>query len=170
MSRDPVDEAVRRWDERWPQATRFRALTALVRTYAVVMREVEAVLQQVGLNVSRFELLLVLSFSRRDALPAARLRDALMIHGSSITYLLDRLEAAGLVERAPDPSDRRVVLVSLTDDGHVVLERACTLLCDAGFGAYASVPEERLEVLSDVLTEIRGSGIDGGVAEAGLPG
>ncbi|MEW6581873.1 MAG: MarR family transcriptional regulator [Actinomycetota bacterium] len=155
-TRDPVDEAVRHWAERRPESARFRALTSMVRAYSVVTREIEAVLQGLELNLSRFEILLVLSFSRRGSLPASRLRDALMIHGSSVTYLLDRLEAAGLVARAPDPEDRRVVRIALTDAGRDTLDRACALLVEGGFGAFASVPEERLEVLSDVLNELRG--------------
>jgi DNA-binding MarR family transcriptional regulator len=41
-----------------------------------------------------------------------------------MTKRLDRLEAAGLVRRSPDPSDRRGVLVALTDHGLEVVDRA----------------------------------------------
>jgi DNA-binding MarR family transcriptional regulator len=41
----------------------------------------------------------------------------LQLDKSSITGLIDRAERRGLVERVPSPSDRRAVLVSLTDDG-----------------------------------------------------
>ncbi len=40
----------------------------------------------------------------------------------SATSVIDELEAAGLVRRQPDPTDRRAVLVSLTDRGADVLE------------------------------------------------
>jgi DNA-binding MarR family transcriptional regulator len=40
-----------------------------------------------------------------------------------MTHLVDRLEREGLVERVPDPDDRRGVLVSLTRRGRAVVER-----------------------------------------------
>ena len=41
----------------------------------------------------------------------------------AITLLVNRLEERGWVQRVPDPSDRRAVLVSLTADGEAVFER-----------------------------------------------
>ncbi len=42
---------------------------------------------------------------------------------ASVTSLLDTLESRGLVERRPDPSDRRKVLVALTGEGRAVTDR-----------------------------------------------
>lgn len=153
---DPVEQAVRHWRERHAETERFRALTSLVRAYSVAMREVEALLRPVDLNLSRFEILLVLSFTRRGVLPISRLKEALMIHGSSVTYLVDRLEHSGLVQRQPDDDDRRVVRVRLTDLGRSTIDRACEILCESEFGAFATLSEERLEVMSDLLNELRG--------------
>ena len=36
---------------------------------------------------------------------------------SNVTGIVDRLEARGLVERRPDPGDRRVKMLALTDEG-----------------------------------------------------
>jgi DNA-binding MarR family transcriptional regulator len=155
-ARDPVEEAVRHWRAHHPETERFRALTSLVRAYGVAMRDVEALLRPLDLNLSRFEILLVLSFTRRGVLPISRLKEALMIHGSSVTYLVDRLEHSGLVERGPDADDRRVVRVSLTAHGRDTIERACELLCESEFGVFATLSEERLEVMSDLLNELRG--------------
>lgn len=155
-ARDPVEEAARHWRAQHPETERFRALTSLVRAYGVATREVEAILRPLDLNLSRFEILLVLSFTRRGVLPISRLKEALMIHGSSVTYLVDRLEHSGLVERGPDADDRRVVRVSLTELGRTTIDHACELLCEAEFGAFATLSEDRLEVMSDLLNELRG--------------
>ena len=45
-------------------------------------------------------MLLLLSFTREERLPVMRLRDLLLVHGSSATYLVDRLAEAGMVTRA----------------------------------------------------------------------
>lgn len=151
-TRDPVEEAARHWSERYPDAPRFRALTSLVRGYGVALRGAEALLRPLELNLSRFEILLVLSFSRRGELRISRLRDALMMHGSSVTYLVDRLELVGLVVRVPDARDRRVVRVRLTDRGREVTEHACRALVEGGFGPLAGIDQSDLDRLSDLVT------------------
>jgi DNA-binding MarR family transcriptional regulator len=52
-----------------------------------------------------------------EAMPMSALADAMHADNSSITGVVDRLEAAGLVERRPDERDRRVKAVILTEKG-----------------------------------------------------
>src|SRR5688500_7668370 len=111
---DPVEKARRQWATRHPDESGFTVLVSMLRTYALVLRELERALKPAGLTLSRFEVLLLLSFSRGERLPVMRLRDLLLIHGSSATYLVDRLVEAGWVAREADPSDRRVSMVRLT--------------------------------------------------------
>ena len=153
--RDPVEEAVRQWAPRYPGAEGFRALTSLVRSYAAAVREVDRTLRPLGLTLSRFEILLLLSFSRAGRLPMMRIRDLLLVHGSSVTYLVGRLEEAGWVRRDADPGDRRVTLVSLTGEGEALVERAAAHLAEAGFGVFAALDDERLALLGDLLGELR---------------
>ena len=153
--RDPVEEAVRQWAPRYPGVEGFRALTSLVRSYAAAVREVDRTLRPLGLTLSRFEILLLLSFSRAGRLPMMRIRDLLLVHGSSVTYLVGRLEEAGWVSRGPHPDDRRVSLVSLTDAGRALVERAAARLAESGVGVFAALDEERLAQLGDLLDELR---------------
>jgi DNA-binding MarR family transcriptional regulator len=155
VRRDPVEEAVRQWAPRYPGAEGFRALTSLVRSYAAAVREVDRSLRPLGLTLSRFEILLLLSFSRGGRLPMMRIRDLLLVHGSRVTYLVGRLEEAGLVRRGADPDDRRVSLVSLTEEGNALVERAAAHLAESGFGVFAALDEERLAQLGDLLGELR---------------
>ena len=46
-----------------------------------------------------------------------------MLTSSGTTKRLDRLERAGLIARAPDPDDRRGVLITLTGDGRALIDR-----------------------------------------------
>ncbi len=48
--------------------------------------------------------------------------ERLLITSGSMTSLLDTLEKAGYVKRGPHPSDRRKVLVDITDAGNVVVD------------------------------------------------
>src|SRR5262249_45904005 len=78
-----------------------------------------------GLEPGWFDLLAAL---RRAGAPyelnPTALRHATMLSSGGMTKRLDRLEAAGLVERRPDPNDRRGTLVRLTRKGRAVIDRA----------------------------------------------
>lgn len=73
-------------------------------------------LDRFGLRFIDYSVLRVLQFADRSV-SAGELSDLLFRSTGGITQILDRLERAGLVERAPDPADRRKVLVGLTDTG-----------------------------------------------------
>lgn len=74
-------------------------------------------------------------------LPVSRLAELVLRPMGSITLIVDRLEGQGLVERRPDPDDRRRVLVGLTDSG--------ASLADRGDDAYLTVRERVLARLDD---------------------
>ena len=158
--RDAVEEAAHRWNERYPGTAGFRALTALTRGYAVLVRELERILRPLGLNLSRFEVLMMLSFTRSAGLPMTRIRDLLTVHGSSVTYLVDRLAEAGWATRTSDPSDGRVSLVSITPEGREVAEAAAHALADAGFGALSVFDDDGLGALADLLAQLRSAATD----------
>ena len=80
-----------------------------------------------------------------------------MVHGSSVTYLVDKLEEARLVEREQDPDDGRVLLVCVTDAGRALVDHASLALCAAGFGAFAALTEEQGTQLIGILAQLRSS-------------
>ncbi|MBD0708024.1 MULTISPECIES: MarR family winged helix-turn-helix transcriptional regulator [unclassified Streptomyces] len=59
----------------------------------------------------------VLGLLSIDPLPMRRIAQKLKCEPSNITGIVDRLEARGLVERRPDPADRRVKLAAPTEEG-----------------------------------------------------
>lgn len=77
-----------------------------------------------GLNGGTFDVLAAL---RRSGPPyrlsPGRLLGELLLSSGAMTNRIDRLEAAGLVGRSPDPDDRRGVLVGLTDSGLETVNR-----------------------------------------------
>jgi len=153
-----VAEAAAHWRERYPDGARFAALTGLIRTYGTTIRAIDTVLRPLGQTMARFEVLLVLSFARRKALPMGRLRDALMVHGSSVTYLVDRLEELGQVAREPDPGDRRRSLVRITETGEEAVRQGCEALVAAGFGPLSELDGDELDDLGRMLGRLRATG------------
>lgn len=84
---------------------------------AVVARyheEYEEAATQHSLTGAQARLLSLLSL---EPLPMRRLARKLRCEPSNVTGIVDRLESRGLVERRPDPSDRRVKLAACTDEG-----------------------------------------------------
>jgi DNA-binding MarR family transcriptional regulator len=77
----------------------------------------------------------------RGSMPMSKLADALDVSVASLTGIIDRMEARGLVERRREPGDRRVVLVHRTQAG------------DAVFDEMAAERRKHLEVLFDRMTD-----------------
>jgi DNA-binding MarR family transcriptional regulator len=76
-----------------------------------------------GLTPAQHQLMLAVRGSPGDEPPTiGALADLLLLRHHSVVELVDRAEAAGLVQRQPDPDDHRVVRVALTRDGGARLE------------------------------------------------
>jgi DNA-binding MarR family transcriptional regulator len=76
------------------------------------------------------------------------------VHPTSVTSIVDRLEAAGHVVRRRHPEDGRTVLAEITASGRSVVEAATADLVSARF-ALADTPVEDLEALSSLLRPLR---------------
>src|SRR5580692_6392564 len=116
---DPIAEAGRQWRAHgWDDAADgMAAVTSGTRAQAIMLARAEAVLRPLGLSFARYELLGLLSFTRRGALPRARAGTLLQGHPTSITNAVSRLEKAGLVRREPHPNDGRAALIQITGTG-----------------------------------------------------
>lgn len=154
---DPVAKARRQWQARYDEGDAFTVVVSMLRTYAVMLRDLERILKPVELTLSRFEVLLLLSFTHDQRLPAMRLRDLLLIHGSSATYLIDRLVERGWVSRETDSHDRRVSYVTLTDAGRATVERGVAALTEAGWGPVADLTGDERHRLAGLLAALRGA-------------
>lgn len=84
-------------------------------------RVVERALTVCGLSMPQYRLLALLAEGTEVA---SRIADALQSSRPTVTSLVDGLVAKGYVDRTPDPTDRRKVVLTLTDDGATVLAAA----------------------------------------------
>jgi DNA-binding MarR family transcriptional regulator len=88
-------------------------------------------LAEFGLSVADFDVLATLL--RRAGTGAVNVRDlqhAMMLSSSGVTKRLDRMEAASLVKRLPDPSDRRGVLITLTPGGLRLIDEVVPVITE----------------------------------------
>ncbi|MBL8929656.1 MAG: MarR family transcriptional regulator [Kineosporiaceae bacterium] len=153
---DPVAEARGHWERAgWAEAAPgMAAVTSIMRAQQVLLARIEEVLRPHGLSFARYEVLMLLSFSRTGALPLARLGERLQVHPASVTNLVDRLTAAGLVSRVAHPSDRRATLAELTEAGRSLALAATADLNATVFAAPGLTPDG-VQRLVEVLTELR---------------
>jgi DNA-binding MarR family transcriptional regulator len=151
---DPIDEAARQWGERWEGVPAMHAVTSLMRVQQLVIGRLDALLKPHGLTFARYEALVLLVFSSRGSLPLGKMGERLQVHPTSVTSIVRRLEAAGLVVRRPHPEDRRTVLAEITDEGRTLVERATRDLVESEF-ALGSLSRDELERLSTLLAPVR---------------
>ncbi len=104
------------------------AVTSLMRAQQIVLGRVESVLKRYDISFARYEVLMLLVFSKRGSLPMRVIGQRLQVHPTSVTNAVDRLEAARLVRRMPHPTDRRATLIELTTAGRRVALEATDAL------------------------------------------
>ncbi|MFB6841447.1 MarR family winged helix-turn-helix transcriptional regulator [Streptomyces sp. NPDC056361] len=100
----------------------------------------------------------VLGLLSLDPLPMRRIAQKLKCEPSNITGIVDRLEARGLVERHPDPDDRRVKLAVPTTEGRDTARR---LRDSLGFARepLGELSETERTLLRDLLRRMLGEGL-----------
>jgi DNA-binding MarR family transcriptional regulator len=153
---DPIAEARRLWSSHgWAEAADgMAAVTSLMRAHQIALARVEAVLKPHGITFARYEVLMLLFFSRRSSLPMAIIHSRLQVHPTSITNAVDRLESAGLVKRVPHPDDRRATVVELLEPGRKLAEAATADLNEQVFAAPWLSPEAAV-TLVEAITSMR---------------
>jgi len=151
---DPIDEAADQWARRWEGVPQMHAVTSLMRVQQLVLGRLDALLKPHGLTFARYEALVLLVFSSRGSLPLGKMGERLQVHPTSVTSIVDRLEAAALVVRRRHPDDGRAVLAEITPAGREAVEVATADLVGAEFGLGA-LDESGLRALSDLLRPVR---------------
>jgi len=136
---DPIDRAGTLWEEHWPGEkpevyASMRAVTSIMRAHQILIANLDQMLRPFGITFSRFEALVLLVHSAQGRLPLSKVGERLQVHATSVTNVIDRLEAAGLVRREPNPRDGRGVLAVITDEGRDVADRATAAFNEARFG------------------------------------
>ncbi|MFP5307993.1 MAG: MarR family winged helix-turn-helix transcriptional regulator [Actinomycetes bacterium] len=153
---DPITEARRHWEARgWADAApAMAAVTSVMRAQQLLLARIDEVLRPLELTFARYELLMVLEFSRNGALPLGKLGERLQVHPTSVTSAVDRLEREGLVVREEHPTDRRAKLATITEAGRALAKEATARLNDTVFADPGLTADEQATVV-DVLGRLR---------------
>jgi DNA-binding MarR family transcriptional regulator len=131
---DPILRATEIWERRFGDSRAMAAATSIMRAQQILLAELDGQLRPHGLTFARYEALVLITFSRDGALPLRLIGQRLMVHPTSVTNIIDRLERQGLVVRRPNPQDGRGTLAEVTAEGRTLVERATKDLMAAEFG------------------------------------
>src|ERR1700761_5453704 len=122
----------------------YAASMAVTRTY-------KPMLDELGITYPQY--LVLHALWEQDGRTVGAIAERLTLESSTVTPLVKRLEAAGLVMRARNPNDERQVQVRLTADGHAIRER-CGCLGEALF-ARSGMTVEALVALNTQVQALR---------------
>lgn len=154
---DPIRRAAELWRARWGERSQSQAMaaaTSIMRVQQLLLADYDAVAGRHGLTFARYEALVLLAFSSAGELPMSKVGERLMVHPTSATNIVQRLEAQGFVARRPNPTDGRGTLASITPAGREVMEAATADLVAAGFGLTALSARETDQLFA-LLRKVR---------------
>lgn len=123
----------------------------------VLRRRFESALSEVETGLTVGEARTLFYVWRMPGQRQAILADAMYVEPMTLVGYLDSLEKAGLIERQPDPSDKRAKLVQLTEKADPLLERISVALEGVRTKALESVPDENRVILENLLQDMKQS-------------
>jgi DNA-binding MarR family transcriptional regulator len=156
---DPIERAAAIWQRRFGDAKAMAAVTSIMRAQQILLGQLDGLLRPFGLTFARYEALVLLSFSRTGALPLRLIGERLMVHPTSVTNTINRLEQAKLVVRQPNPVDRRGTLAEITPAGRELMQAATATLMAAEFGL-SDYSDDQLDAMFDLFGQLRVSAGD----------
>jgi hypothetical protein len=82
---DPIERAGQLWEQHWPDAGQHTfaamlAVTSIMRAHQILIAELDGRLRRFGLTFSRYEALVLLSFSSNGSLPLSKIGERLQVH------------------------------------------------------------------------------------------
>lgn len=132
----------------------LNAWAALHQASLLAHKTIGQVLAPLDLSLAQASVLLALDRAN-GPLPLSRLARALVQEAQSMTSLIDRLEARGLVRRVPNRRDRRIIHVALTPEGQQLLCRALPALRQGSARAFAALTSDELRTLACLANRLR---------------
>lgn len=127
MDADPVDAILAQWQRERPDldVSPMGIIGRMGRLTKHLERSLQEIFSGFDLHAGEFDVLATLRRSGQPyQLSPTALFNTLMISSGTMTHRIDRLEQADLVQRIPDPSDRRGTLIQLTNKGFNLIEKA----------------------------------------------
>lgn len=148
----------------------FLAMTSVLRLHHLMTSALEHRLRaECAISLTDYQILKALQLSETGTWLLSRLAWHLMVHATTVTLSVERLEAKRLVNRHSHPRDRRTTLVTITDEGRELTDRATEAMAGAEFGLPGLTPAQARSLVA-TLARLRARAGDIDRAYGSSPG
>lgn len=140
------------------KATAVSAWESLFRAQVAVMRQLGSEFPTTEISLVEYDVLFNLSRQPDRALRIRDLVEDLLITQPSVSRLVDRLAARGLITKCTDPKDARGVVVAITDEGFALFRRVAVAHMESiSHHVGAALDQSELEQLEALCDKLRAS-------------
>ncbi len=133
-----------------------KAVINLIYTYHWITEQIKSILSAEDITLQQYNILRILRGSDPQPLSTLAIRERMLDKMSDTSRIVDRLLIKQLVAKRMCPSDKRLVDVSITDQGKKMLERIDARDSELR-GVMANLNEDELIALNMLLDKLRGS-------------
>lgn len=105
-----------------------------------------------GFNPTAFAVLEVLYY--KGSQPIQQIGAKLLLQSGNVTYVIDKLETAGLLRRTPCPRDRRVIYAELTSKGQALMDQLYPEFANRIDYALSGLNDEEKNVMIELLKKM----------------
>ena len=152
---DPIEWVGHYWrKEGLGDPKKFMALGSVLRLHQLVTAELDRVLKEFGLTRTGYLVLATVRLSPDGSRLLSRIAAHMLVHPTTVTLVVDKLEEQGLLVRQAHPTDRRATHAKITPAGSALMEKATRALDRVGFGMPGLTNAQARELV-DVLAPIR---------------
>jgi DNA-binding MarR family transcriptional regulator len=130
------------------------AFLDLLRTCDLLYRGLIQLLKTEDLSTTQYNVLRILR-GTLEGLPSGEIANRMITLDPDVTRLLDRLERRGLISRFREPSDRRIVMARITQQGLKLLARLDEPIVEVHRKQLGHLGKGRLRVLAELLGAAR---------------
>lgn len=103
------------------EALSLKLFVVMNRALETIERRAQQDIKKLGLNPTEFAVL-ELIYNKGEQ-PIQKIGEKVLIASSSITYVVDKLQAKSYLQRKPCPRDRRIIYATITDEGKALMDR-----------------------------------------------
>ena len=124
----------------------------LMKTTKAIQERIRRVMITNKLNITEFSVLEVLFLQGKQTIQ--QIGNSILIASGSMTYVIDKLEEKGLLNRNACPDDRRVIHVILTEDGNDLMQKIMPNHQDMVNNMFGSLTEDESKTMVNLLNKV----------------
>ena len=155
---DPLDISRSHWTDALGDPGQFFAMTAVMRLSRRLAETIDTVLKMFGINRNGYLILMSLELSGTKSMTLGKLARELIVHPTTVTLTIDKLEADGLVKKTPHETDRRSTRATITKPGRSLAKDVTAALEQVGFGLGDLSKAQTAKLVAALNTARRASG------------